>query len=119
MTKKRKSRGINPPLHKAKTDQDWFWRECRDENRWIALWAGIFVPAGVYCAGESTRREGWSVGGICEAGRDEDGRAAALQRDRGPDFARGGILPWIFEACSDGGDVRDQQSLLVDGGRQI
>src|SRR6266403_1754283 len=91
--------------------------ERRDENCWIALREGIFVSAGVYCASESTGREGWSGGGIREAGRDQDGRASTLRRDCGPDFARGGILPWIFEACGDGRDVCDQQSLLVDGGR--
>ena len=54
-----------------------------------------------------------------EAGRHEDGRAGGIPRDRRPHFARGGVLPRRAEARRAAGQLRHQQPVLVDGGRQV
>ena len=52
-------------------------------------------------------------------GGTQDGRAGAVPVDRRSHFARGRVLPRRAEACRAAGHLRHQQSVLVDGRRQV
>src|SRR4029077_17886096 len=73
----------------------------------------------ITCAREFAGEERWRDCGVREARRNENGRGGGIPRDRRPHFARSRILPWLSEASGAARHVCDQQSLLVDRGRQI
>ena len=89
------------------------------ESRRLDVRARVLVPARVHQRGERAGQAARHHGRDGEAGRDEDGRGGALQRDRRPHLPRDRVLPRVSQTRRARGHLRHQQPVLVDGRRQV
>ena len=89
-----------------------------DEGR-AAVRPRIQLSTGVHCAGQRGWRAARHHRGDGQAGWNEDGCPGRLSGDRRSDLARGRVLPRRLEARRAAGQLRHQQPVLVDGGRQV